>query len=289
MSDTQGTLEGAPERLAPVPFLVRKVTRETRDTVTLDLVPPEVPSPGNGELRFLPGQFNMLYVYGVGEVPISISGDPGHPRALVHTVRGVGAVSRAICELGKGDTVGVRGPYGSHWPVEESAGEDVLIIAGGIGLAPLRPALYAILARREKFGKVVLLYGCRTPADMLYRKELEKWRGRFDLEVEITVDSAGVDWRGNVGVVTLLVRRAPIDPFSTVAMVCGPELMMRFAIQELQSFRISSERIYLSMERNMKCATGFCGHCQYGPEFICKDGPVFRFDRVQWLFGRREI
>jgi NAD(P)H-flavin reductase len=136
---------------------------------------------------------------------------------------------------------------------------------------------------------VVLLYGCRTPADMLYRKELEKWRGRFDLEVEITVDSAGVDWRGNVGVVTLLIRRAPVDPFSTVAMVCGPELMMRFAIQELQSFRISSERIYLSMERNMKCATGFCGHCQYGPEFICKDGPVFRFDRVQWLFGRREI
>ena len=124
---------------------------------------------------------------------------------------------------------------------------------------------------------------------MLYRKELERWRGRFDLEVEIMVDSAGADWRGNVGVVTSLIRRAPVDPFSTVAMVCGPELMMRFALQELQSFRIASENIYLSMERNMKCATGFCGHCQYGPEFICKDGAVFRFDRIQRLFGRREI
>lgn len=292
-SEMQETGRGIAERLAPVPHRVSRVRRETRDTVTLELVPAGAPREGiAGEgvpPAFLPGQFNMLYVFGVGEIPVSLSGDPAEPRVLVHTVRGVGAVSRAICALKKGETIGVRGPYGSHWPIEDFAGEDVLIVAGGIGLAPLRPALYSILSEREKFGKVVLLYGARTPQDMLYRKELERWRGRFDLEVEITVDTAGVDWRANVGVVTVLVRRTPVDPFNCVAMVCGPEIMMRFAIQELQGLGIAPDRIYLSMERNMKCATGFCGHCQFGPEFICKDGPVFRFDRVQRLFGRREI
>jgi NAD(P)H-flavin reductase len=173
--------------------------------------------------------------------------------------------------------------------VAEAAGSDIVIVAGGIGLAPLRPALYHVLSQREKYGKVVLLYGTRSPDDILYRRELERWRSRFDLDISITVDRAPSGWRGNVGVVTSLVPRVPFDPLNTVAMVCGPEVMMRFTVQELQKRGIKGEDIYVSMERNMKCAIGFCGHCQYGPVFICKDGPVFSYNRIRDLFGLREI
>jgi NAD(P)H-flavin reductase len=173
--------------------------------------------------------------------------------------------------------------------VKEAEGNDIVIVSGGIGLAPLRPALYAVLSNRKKYGKVVLLYGCRTPDDILYRKELEKLRGRFDLEVDITVDHAGGDWYGNVGVVTTLISRTAFDPLHTVAMVCGPELMMRYTAQELMKHDVDAGRIHLTMERNMKCAVGFCGHCQYGPEFVCRDGPVFPYGRVERLFLKREI
>jgi NAD(P)H-flavin reductase len=168
--------------------------------------------------------------------------------------------------------------------VEDLEGNDIVIVSGGIGLAPLRPALYHILSRRDRYGRVVLLYGARTPADILYRQELEQWRARFDLEVYATVDRAMSGWRGNVGVVTTLIPRAPFDPLNTVALVCGPEVMMRFTVQELQKRGVGPPTIYLSMERNMKCAVGFCGHCQFGPVFVCKDGPVFRYDRIKdWL------
>jgi NAD(P)H-flavin reductase len=231
----------------------------------------------------------MLYVFGVGEVPISISSDPGQTSALVHTMRAVGTVTKALRKLKRGDVLGVRGPYGSNWPVKEAEGSDVLIAAGGIGLPPLRPALYNILANREKYGKVVLLYGTRSPADMVYRKELEQWRGRFDLDVHVTVDRAVGAWRGNVGVVTTLLPKAHLDPTSTVAMICGPEMMMRFTALELQKRGVAIQDIYLSMERNMKCAIGFCGHCQLGPIFVCKDGPVFRYDRIKSLMEKREV
>jgi NAD(P)H-flavin reductase len=188
-----------------------------------------------------------------------------------------------------GDFLGVRGPFGSHWPVEEAAGNDVVIVAGGIGLATLRSALYHVLSQREKYGKVVLLYGTRSPEDILYRRELEQWRARFDLEVYITVDRAMSGWRGNVGVVATLIPKAPFDPHNAVALVCGPEVMMRFTMQELQKCGVRAEDIYVSMERNMKCAIGFCGHCQYGPVFICKDGPVFSYNRIKDLFLIREI
>jgi NAD(P)H-flavin reductase len=231
----------------------------------------------------------MIYAFGVGEVPISISGDPVKNTALVHTIREVGAVTRAMRNLKPSHGLGVRGPYGSGWPVAEARGADVVIVAGGIGLAPLRPALYHLIAERQHYGRVVLLYGTRTPDDILFRRELQQWNSRFDLEVLVTVDRAVGDWRGNVGVVTSLIPRAPFDPESTVAMVCGPEIMMRFTVQELQRRGVAPESIYLSMERNMKCAVGFCGHCQFGPTFICKDGPIFRYDRLQPLLAIREI
>jgi len=271
--------------MMPVPYRIERVKRETNDTFTLGLMPAN----GVGVTSFGPGQFNMLYIFGVGEVPISISSDPRSCPALEHTTRVVGPVTKAMGGLKRGDVIGIRGPFGSRWPVTEEMGRDFVIVTGGIGLAPLRPALYQLMAQREKYRKIVLLYGARTPQDILYRRELEHWRGKFDLEIQVTVDRGGGNWRGNVGVVTTLISRAPFDPSETVALVCGPEVMMRFAVMELQKRGVRSPKIFVSMERNMKCAVGFCGHCQYGPAFICKDGPVFSFDRIEPIFGKAEI
>jgi NAD(P)H-flavin reductase len=270
--------------MVPVLATVRRRRRECPETWTLEIEPVTT-----GAKDFAPGQFNMLYVFGVGEVPISLSGDPAKAGHLVHTVRAVGAVSRALTRLGPDDAVGLRGPYGTGWPVEAAAGRDVVILAGGLGLAPLRPLLYRLLTERERYGKIVLLYGTRSPTDILYRREIEGWRRRLDMEVEVTVDHAPADWRGNIGVVTTLIPRAGFDPLHGIAMVCGPEVMMRFGITALQDAGLDDEDIYLSMERNMKCAVGHCGHCQFGPMFVCKDGPVFRYDRVRDLLAQREI
>lgn len=267
------------------PLRIHRVIKELRDTFSLILEPQSGPA----DLSFQPGQFNMLYVYGVGEVPISISGDPARREILVHTTREVGTVTRAMRKLKVGDELGVRGPYGKAWPVAESENRDVVLMTGGIGLAPLRPMIYYLLTRREKYGRIVLLYGARTPEDILFRKDLEKWRSRFDLETHLTVDHATGDWRGNVGVVTSLVRRSPFDPQNCIAMVCGPEIMMRFAVMELQKRGVTDDHIYISMERNMKCGIGLCGHCQIGPTFVCKDGPVYRFDKIRNIFTKREM
>jgi NAD(P)H-flavin reductase len=271
--------------MVPAPFVVHKVRRETADTYTLDLVRPE----GAAAFPFAPGQFNMLYAFGVGEVPISISGDPERPESLIHTVRDVGKVTHALCRLKKGEALGVRGPFGTAWPVAEAAGSDVVIVAGGLGLAPLRPAIYHLLNHRADYGALELIYGARTPGDLLYRRELERWRGRFDVRVHVTVDSAGPDWRANVGVVTNLIERARFDPEQTIALVCGPGIMMRFTVRELLGHGLKPGQVFVSMERNMKCGIGLCGHCQWGPFFICKDGPVFPFDRIQDWFERREV
>jgi NAD(P)H-flavin reductase len=234
------------------------------------------------------GQFNMLYAFGVGEVPVSVSGQfPDGP--FTHTVRAVGPVTEAICRSRRGDVLGLRGPFGSGWPVDEVAGKDVVIVAGGIGMAPLRGAVQQLLARRDEFERLTLLYGARTPRDLLYQRELSRWRSRFDVEVEVTVDSATGDWRGNVGVVTGLIARAAFDPARTLAMVCGPEVMMRYTVAELKDRGVPEDAIYISMERNMKCAVGFCGRCQFGPRFICKDGPVFRYDLVAPFLRIREV
>lgn len=267
------------------PCMITRVTQETADTFTLEL---ERLNGADG-FSFKAGQFNMVYVFGVGEIPISISGDPAVGRTLVHTTRAVGAVTKVMHRLKKGAVLGVRGPYGAPWPMEYAEGADVVIVAGGIGLAPLRPALYHVLSKREKFGKVVLLYGTRTPDDILFRAELERWRSRFDLDVFVTVDRALRPWKGNVGVVTTLIPKVPFDPHSAVAMICGPEVMMRYTALELHKRGVVENDIFVSMERNMKCGIGLCGHCQFGPTFICKDGPVFTYSRLKHLLPKGEI
>src|SRR6516164_4332018 len=268
-----------PDPMLPQLYRIQRVHREIPDTFTLELVPEE----GGDIPPFATGQFNMLYVFGVGEIPISISGDPAKRRPLVHTTRAVGTVSKAMRDLKPEDIIGIRGPFGSSWPIKQAEGKDIVIAVGGIGLAPLRSVMYHIISHREKYGKAVLLYGARTPADILYRRELELWRAHFDLEVYVTVDRATGTWRGSVGVVTRLIPRAPFDPQNTVAMVCGTEIMMRFTLLELEKRGVVQENIYVSMERNMKCAIGMCGHCQYGPNFVCKDGPVFAYNQIQGL------
>ena len=268
----------------PQIYRVDDVRRELGDTVTLQIRPLAGPRP-----NFLPGQFNMLYAFGVGEVAISMSGECGHDAPFVHTVRDVGAVSGAIARLERGATLGLRGPFGTGWPVTEAEGADGIIIAGGLGIAPLRPAIYEIMAHRQRFGRVAILFGSRNPTDMLYRHELEEWRRRLDIEIEVTVDHADAGWRGNVGVVPALVPRFVFDAQETIALVCGPEVMMRFTVNALRHAGVAPDRIYLSMERNMKCAVGLCGHCQFGASFICKDGPVMRYDRIAAIFAMREI
>jgi NAD(P)H-flavin reductase len=264
---------------------VARVLRRRRDgpqVWTLEIEP-------NGPMAFAPGQFNMLTVFGVGEAAISVSGDPAEPGRLVHTIRAVGAVSSALTRLDRGDVLGLRGPFGVGWPMAEAAGRDVVVVVGGVGLAPLRPALYRLYAERARYGKIALLYGTRSPADILFRSEIESWRRRLDIDVEVTVDHADADWHGRVGVVTNLIGRAEFDPHHAIALVCGPEVMMRFGVMALRKAGVAEADIYVSMERSMKCAVAFCGHCQLGTVFVCRDGPVFRYDRIRDLFAVKEL
>jgi NAD(P)H-flavin reductase len=268
----------------PTPFRVRRRKRETFDTWTLELER----SDGGAPLEFAPGQFTMVYAFGAGEVPISISGDAAAPDRLVHTVRDVGATTHAVCAVKRGGLLGIRGPYGTAWPLEASEGGDVVVAVGGIGLAPLRGALYRLIAHRDRYGKVVLLYGGRSPDQLLYRDELERWR-RAGLDVLVTVDQADETWDGPVGVVTTLIERADFDPGATTALVCGPEVMMRFTAAGLLAAGVDKARVHLSMERNMKCALGRCGRCQFGPVFVCGDGPVFSYEAIEPLLAVPEL
>jgi NAD(P)H-flavin reductase len=198
-------------------------------------------------------------------------------------------VTRALARLSRGDAIGVRGPFGRGWPVEEARGKDVLIIAGGLGLAPLRPAILEVLAHRHDYDRVIVLYGARSPQELLFRADVERWRGRFDVKLEAIVDRSGRDWYGAVGVVTSLLGQVPIDPEGTLAMVCGPEIMMRFTARELLALGVPADRVFVSLERSMKCGVGLCGHCQLGGQFVCKDGPVARWDRVGAMLNVREM
>jgi NAD(P)H-flavin reductase len=262
--------------MVPAGFRVASRRRDTTDTWTLELE-------GSAPLVFAPGQFTMLGAPGCGEVPISISGDPDAPERLVHTVRAVGAATAAICAAEPGCVLGVRGPFGRPWPVDEVDGADVVVVAGGIGLAPLRPAILRLLARRERYGRIAVLYGSRTPEDILYPAQLPGWGAAA------TVDAAGRDWQGRVGVVTKLIDGAAFDPGSAVAMICGPEVMMRFAVDALLRRGMTADRAYVSMERNMQCGIGHCGHCQLGPTLICRDGPVYRWEELEPWLAIREL
>jgi NAD(P)H-flavin reductase len=285
MRQAMTPVTATPDPMLPRPYRVRRVRREMPDTFTLDLVPAD----DEAIPPFAAGQFNMLYVFGVGEIPISISGDPANRDQLVHTTRAVGAVSRAMSRLKADDAIGVRGPFGSAWPLAQAVGKDIVVIAGGIGMAPLRPAIHQLLAARQQYGRMTLLYGTRTPANILYRRQLAQWRARFDMDMFVTVDHAASTWQGHVGVVTRLIAQEAFDPAATAAFICGPEIMLRFTATELLKRGVTADQIFVSMERNMKCAVGLCGHCQYGPKFVCKDGPVFAYGNVQRLFTVREI
>ncbi|ATB35193.1 Ni/Fe hydrogenase subunit gamma [Cystobacter fuscus] len=271
--------------MAPVPLRVRSLRRESADTFTVSLDVSGRP----GGFPFQPGQFNMLYALGVGEVPISISGDPGRPGELLHTIRVVGSVTEALRRVGRGGWMGVRGPYGRPWPLEEARGLDVVVVAGGLGLAPLRSVILHLLRHREAYGRVSLLVGARSPEGLLYRRELARWGKDPRLKVLITVDQAGPEWKEHVGVVPALLRDMALDASRTVALMCGPEVMMRFTVRELERLGVPDTRIHLSLERNMKCAVGFCGHCQLVPFFVCKDGPVLPYDRLRPFLHVREV
>ncbi|MGV1037204.1 MAG: FAD/NAD(P)-binding protein [Candidatus Nanopelagicales bacterium] len=269
--------------LRPAPYRVATKRVEVPGAVTLTLEPTQEALPPARA-----GQFNMLWMWGLGEAPISTSAIDS-PEIQVHTIRNVGAVTRALCAAEPGDTVGVRGPFGRGWDIEGAKGHDVVIAAGGIGLAPLRPVIHAILANRAAFGTVVLVVGARAAKDLIFRAELDRWWRDRQIQVRTIVDHHAQDWRGNVGIITNELRRITIDPARTVAMVCGPEIMMRFVSANLIDQGVAPSNIAVSLERDMQCGVGHCGHCQLAGLFVCVDGPVVGWHIAQPLLEVREL
>lgn len=278
-------MSGPVEALGPMvprPFRVADRWPEVPGVVTLALEPVDGPP-----IAVAPGQFTMLYAFGVGEVPISVSGrEDGR---ILQTIREVGSVTRALCAAGPGEVLGARGPFGSDWALEAAQGRDVVVVAGGLGLAPLRPAIRGLVAERERYGRISVLVGARSPGDLLFPDEMRSLADDPGLHVAMTVDHAERGWAGPVGVVPELIPDAPFDPATAMALVCGPEVMMRFTAEALLDGGMPAERVLVSMERNMKCAIGHCGHCQFGPEFVCRDGPVLPYERVRRLLSVREV
>lgn len=269
--------------MTPEVYRVVGVQRDTEKVRTLRIAPTGRDVTSSWD----PGRFNMLYVFGAGEVPISLSG-VAIDGSLYHTVRDVGLATSAVCRLKKGDAIGVRGPFGVGWPMDEAQGHDVLLVAGGLGVAPLRSALQSIAANRASYGKVALVYATRSVDAVLYLHELERLAATKHIDLRITLDKASPGWAYDIGPVTPLLRHADVDVSNAVAMTCGPEAMMRFVATELYARGMAEDHIYVSLERSMKCAVKLCGHCQLGPLFICQDGPVFRYDRVADWMARRE-
>ena len=271
--------------MAPVPYRVRSRVEENAETVTLGLEPVTaalaVPKPG---------EFNMIYAFGVGEAAISVSGDPSCTDGIItHTVRAVGAVSAALCAAEPGRTVGLRGPFGSGWGLAEIAGRDLVVVAGGVGLAPLRPVVLGVLAERERYGRVVLIAGARAERDFLYAAELIDWQKDSRLEVHLTVDVPLQGWPGETGFVTEPLRRLALNPDRTSAFLCGPEPMMRFGAEALRDKGVAAQNIRVSLERNMQCGIAWCGHCQLGPLLLCRDGPVVGYDVAAGLMKVEEL
>lgn len=271
----------------PVPARIVAVHQENFNTSTFKL------QIADEDIRrsytWAPGQFNMVWVPGVGEAAISISSDPDDTTCLSHTIRAVGSVTRAVSRMGEGGIVGLRGPFGQGWPLDHLIGRDVVIVSGGIGLAPLRPVIYWLLKHRDRFRRVVLLYGCRTPEDRLYTDELQQWTEGHRIDVLVTVDNATPGWVGPVGVVTRLLQRIRVNAEQTTVLVCGPRMLNRVAAWNFLQLHVPPDNVYVSLERNMNCGFGRCGHCQYGPKLVCRDGPVFRFDHIADIFAHEEV
>jgi NAD(P)H-flavin reductase len=271
--------------MAPVPYRVRSRIVESPDSATLCL------EPVAESLRApQPGEFMMLYAFGVGEAAISISGDPTvTDGSITHTIRAVGAVSRALHNAEPGSVVGVRGPFGTTWGLEEAAGRDLVMVAGGVGLCPLRPAVLGALAGRSRYGKVTLVVGARSRADFVFAEQLEKWAEDPQIELHVTVDVPVQGWRGEVGLVTEPLHRLTLDPDRTTAFLCGPEPMLRFGAEALLAKGLPAQNIRVSLERNMQCGIGWCGHCQLGPLLLCRDGPVVGYDVAGPLLSVKEL
>ena len=268
----------------PVPYKVSRRRRETADTVSLTLTPARDEALG----PFAPGQFAMVYAFGVGEIPVSVSRIG--QRELVHTVRSVGAVSAALCAIRPGEEVGLRGPFGTGWELERAAGQDVVVVAGGIGLAPLRPLVLAALAARRTYGRLNLLVGTRSCDDLLFAERMRIWAtAPGPPHCRVTADQPSPAWWGHVGLVTTLLNTARFTAENTTAFVCGPEVMIRATARDLLHRGVPAHRIRVSLERNMRCATGHCGHCQLGGVLLCRDGPVVGWDRAEALLSVREL
>lgn len=271
--------------MVPLSYRVTERRVETHDSVTLLLE-----SVGASLEPFRAGQFTMLYKPGVGEIAISISGDPSAgSSSLTHTIRDVGAVSRALHDSAPGAVVGARGPFGTSWDIESAVGHDLVIVAGGVGLAPLRPVVLGALANREAYGRIMLIVGARTPAEFLFGDQLAEWTATPGMEVVQTIDAPADDWGGPVGFVTEPLARLQLDEARTIAFLCGPEPMMRFSAQILQRAGVPADRIRVSLERNMKCGVGLCGHCQLGPILVCRDGPVLDYAQAAPLLAVQEL
>ena len=277
--------EGGPTRVA----VIQRVVPETPESATYWTTWRD----GDGDgYAFEAGQFNMLYLFGVGEVAISISSDPMHPHRLGHTIRYVGRVTNAFRDLGPGDEIGIRGPFGRPWPLHEAEGGDLLVVAGGVGVCPVRPAIESAMRRRDRYRRLILLLGARTPDLLPYKDQLDEWVAlmeRLGVELHLTVDEAVGAWLYDVGVVTTLFPKAQIEPARTTAFMCGPEIMMRLAGRGLVDLGVPVDRVWLSMERHMQCGIQLCGHCQIGPFFACSDGPVFRYDVIAPLMEVHDL
>ncbi len=273
-----------PYTIHPARITARRTESADIYTFSMRLLDPEV----RRAYRFKAGQFNMIYAFGVGEVPISIVSDPAEPQILEHTIRIAGRVTGVMGGWKVGDVVGVRGPYGNGWPVDAARGRDVVIITGGLGCAPVAGLINYIFHRRDEYGELHILHGIRTPNDLLYRERFDEWRCAPRTRVYLTTDHPDKSWHYRIGVVTELFDELTVPP-SSIVMMCGPEVMMRFAAHSLRQKGIDDDAIYLSMERRMECAVGLCGHCQYREHFVCKDGPIFSYRTVKELFGQSGI
>lgn len=269
-------MSSLPTSLIPIKTAIIDIKNETQNVRTYYIKLP------NGVEIPKPGQFNMIYIHGVGEVPISVSDIDYEARAVAHTVRFVGSVTKAFSILEKNSLVGFRGPYGIGWPMDLAMGKNLILIAGGIGLPPLRPVIREVARNRDKYRKLFILYGAKTLDDLIYRYEYRDYESIPDTELYITVDKSNSDWKGRVGVVTDLISLISIDPSETLVFLCGPEIMMKFAVKELLKKGFKGNKIFLSLERRMKCGVGLCGHCQMGPYFVCRHGPVFPL----WFISR---
>ena len=257
------------------------VADETPDTKTFSLRFRDLQN--GGGFHFLPGQFLELSVFGYGEAPFCIASSPTRPQTLETTVRRTGQLTDALHRLGNGEEVGIRGPFGNGFDVEAARGKDLLFVAGGIGLPPLRSLIWNVLDERSQFGKVTILYGARTPADLVYKQELKEWGERSDVEFHVTVDAAQPGWTGKVGVVPSLFKRVTLHPDSTLAYVCGPPIMIRIAVQDLLALGFKEEAVISTLERMMQCGIGKCNHCAIGHRYVCRDGPVFNYGQIREL------